>query len=190
MLPTAFRAALPVALWAILALPLLGAGCGGDGKGTAPVLLHPQDFLPTQVSGWEQAGAPQTGTTDAELQAVINGGYEIYTRHGMKEFAIADYAGSGAQAGAVLRVSIYEMTTAQGALDLYDDGDIRPSTIEAYPAVGETARLSPIIPTGKALDFVRARYYAKIEISNAVSPEEARNQAEFFAGNVDQEMTR
>jgi hypothetical protein len=180
---------LAVALSAsMLALGL--PGCGGDDGGTQPTIHHPQDFLPSQVSGWDQQGEPQTGTTDGDLQAVIDGGYEIYTRHGMKEFAIADYLGSGAQAGATLKVWIFEMTSDQAALDLYNDSDLLPTTIEGTPMIGSEARVSPIIPVGKSLEFVRDAYYVEVEVSNASSEQTARNQAEFLAGNIDQEMTQ
>lgn len=171
---------------------LLGgtAGCGGnDGPGTQPTIHHPQDYLPTQVSGWEQAGETATGTTEAELEAEIDGGSEIYTSHGMREFAIAAYAGSGSQASATLDIRIYEMNTNQAALDLYNDSRIVPSPIESQPDVGSVARLSSSL-LGKALEFVRDAYYVKVEVLGASSEAEARTQVEFFAGNIDQEMTQ
>jgi len=177
--------ALPASVLA-LGLP----GCGGDDGGTQPAIQHPQDFLPSQVSGWDQVGDAETGTTDGELQAEIDGGSEIYTRHGMKEFAMADYNGSGAQAGATLKVWIFEMNSSQAALDLYNDSDLAPATIEGTPMIGSEARVSPIIPVGKSLEFVRDGYYVEVEVSNASSEQTARNQVEFLAGNIDQEMTQ
>ncbi len=171
---------------------LLGGtiGCGGDkGPGTQPTIHHPQDYLPTQVSGWEQAGVTVTGTTEAELEAEIDGGSEIYTSHGMREFAIASYAGSGSQAGATLGIRIFEMNTNQAALDLYNDSRIIPSPIESQPDVGMVARLSSSL-LGKALEFVRDDYFVKVEVLGASSEAEARTQVQFFAGSIDQEMTQ
>lgn len=171
---------------------LLGgvAGCGGDkGPTTQPAIHHPQDYLPTQVSGWEQAGETATGTTDAELQAEIDGGYDVYASHGMREFAIATYAGSGSQAGATLDIWIFEMNTNQAALDLYDDGRIITDTIESQPDVGSVARIFTTL-LAKRLEFVRDAYFVRVRVSGASSEDDARTQVQFFAGNIDQEMTQ
>ena len=169
------------------------AGCNSDDNGgTAPTIRHPGDFLPTSVSGWEADGEPQSGTTDAELSSSrVNGGYEIYTRHGMKEFAVAEYLGTGAQSGASLQIRIFEMTSAQGALDLYNDIENAPSNTEGNPEIGDVARLSNIpFVAGKRVDFVRDEYYVDVKVTGTSSDEEARVQAEFFAGNIDQEITQ
>lgn len=178
-----------VALLLFGALALL-AGCGGDDDGgTAPAIRHAEDFLPAQISGWDPSGDPATGTTEAELAAtVINGASNTYARHGMKEFAMADYIGSGAQAGGTMKIWIFEMTSPEGAQALYDDEDLQV-VVEDTPEIGEAARISPVQSAGKKLEFLRDGYYVKVEVAGLSSPEASRNQAEFFAGNIDQEMT-
>jgi hypothetical protein len=172
----------------VLAVCVAFAGCGGDDGGTDPAIRHPQDFVPTQVSGWGQDGEVDTGTTAAELEAIIDGGAEIYGRHGLQEFALADYIGSGAQAGALMKVWIFDMNSGQEALDLYDDGDLANVAVDEFPEVGNQARLSSSL-LARLLEFRRETYYVRIEISGASSPDEARIQLLFFAGNIDQEMT-
>jgi len=176
------------AVWlALLLLPVL-AHCGGDDDGgVAPEIRKPEDFLPTDVSAWEQ-GETCTGTTDGELQEAINGGYTTYARHGMKEFADADFSGTGSLSGATMTVRIFEMNSSQAAEDLYNDPDTVTGTIEENPAVGELARMIGGLAT-KEIHFVRATYYVSVAVTFFGSVDDARSQALFISGNIDQEIS-
>jgi len=177
----------PIGMAVALALTLMGTGCSSDDDGgTGTTITHPEDFLPTNVSGWSSTEV-KSGTTAASLQDDINGGYETYTGHGMKEFAHGSYEGSGSQAGGVMEIFIYEMDGEANALDLYDDSNIVPSAIDEEPNLGDTARLSSFLG-GKMLELVRDQYYVSVSISNLGSLEDAESQALLLATSIDQEI--
>lgn len=90
---------------ALLLLPLLLVAAD-----PRPGLL-PGDSVPP---GWAHRG----GTllfAGAELYRHVNGGAELYHRHGFQRLAVQDYAGNGRE----VRVEIYEMAGAAGAAALF-----------------------------------------------------------------------
>lgn len=180
-----YRAAAGICLAALLVVGGLGIGCSKDSSdngGTNPTIRHPQDFLPTSVSGWTMTGEIASGTTDAELQAEINGGYQTYTRHNMKEFAMADYLGtSGGSAG----IHIYECDTTPDAQELYNDPDFLPHGSQS-PAVGDLADMGSA-SGATTLRFARNQYYTEIVLVSA-DTQYAEQQAELLAAGIDSQM--
>ena len=123
-----------------------------------------------------------SGTTDAELQAEINGGYQTYTRHNMKEFAMADYLGtSGGSAG----IHIYECDTTPDAQELYNDPDFLPHGSQS-PAVGDLADMGSA-SGATTLRFARNQYYTEIVLVSA-DTQYAEQQAELLAAGIDSQM--
>ncbi|MCK4414000.1 MAG: hypothetical protein KAY32_10680 [Candidatus Eisenbacteria sp.] len=181
---------LPLA-WLSAALLLLAAlvGCGSDGGGTKAQIRNPEDFLPRDdVSNWQLAGEIQTGSSYDDLYGIINGGAEIYDGHGMRAFATANYDGLESMAGAVAVIWVYEMDSAQGARDLYEDPQIAPGSAEAVADLGEEARISPVLG-GKTCEFIREKCYVNILVAQT-TPQDAEIQATFLAGHVDAEIVQ
>ena len=181
---------IPSRLRPIPFLLVLGlAACGGDNDPNAPTIRHPEDFLPTGLSGWTLSGeGTQTGTTEAELYSIIDGGADIYAGHGMEEFATATYTGSGTQAGGTLTVWIYEQDSATHADELYDDGEIVPPSPIPELGLGDQARMSSTF-VGKELEFTRDKYYIDLNVSGSLSPDQAESQLRLVATGIDQKIT-
>jgi hypothetical protein len=93
--------------WPLLLLLALPLGAAPD-----PLLaLLPADTVPT---GWARRGEAQL-FAGAELYRHVNGGAELYHRHGFERLAVQDYAGGSRE----VRVEIYKMATAAGAAALF-----------------------------------------------------------------------
>ncbi len=73
--------------------------------------LLPGDDLP---SGWARRGEARL-FVGSELYRHINGGAELYHRHGFDRLAVQDYADGGHE----VRVEIYRMNGAAGALAVF-----------------------------------------------------------------------
>lgn len=186
------RYADPASRWLMLsiaglALMMLAVGCNDDDGGSGPTIRHPQDFLPTQVSGWE-ANQIQTGTTESDLYGIINGGADIYARYNLKEFAVGDYNGTDDLAGAILQIWIYALGSAADAEALYNDSQIALSPVEAEPEIGNSARLGSI-STGKKLQFIRNEYYMTVAV-NQTTAEKAESQVLLQGSGIDDEIVK
>jgi hypothetical protein len=179
---------IPSRLRPIPFLLVLGlAACGGNDDPTAPTIRHPEDFLPTGLSGWTLSGDAQAGTTEAELYSIIDGGAEIYAGHGLEEFATATYTGTGTQAGGTLTVWIYELDSAAHAQALYEDSEIVPPSPVPELGLGDRARMSSTFP-GKELEFTRDAYYIDLNVSG-LSPDQAESQLRLVGTGIDQKIT-
>jgi len=66
---------------------------------------------PAEIPGWEPEGPPQEAEGE-RLFALINGGAEVYLRHGFVRAVLQVYVRSDQQ---LLQVEIYEMGGAEGA---------------------------------------------------------------------------
>ena len=75
------------------------------------------DLLPSesQLQGWQLDDTPQTAV-GFELYKLINGGAEIYMQAGFKQAIMATYRNS---AGKLMNLEIYEMTSVEGAVDVF-----------------------------------------------------------------------
>ena len=101
---TAARLLRPWPLLLLLALPL--AAAPDPLLGLLPVAAVPP--------GWARHGEAQL-FTGAELYRHVNGGAELYHRHGFERLAVQDYANGGRE----VRVEIYKLATAAGAAALF-----------------------------------------------------------------------
>ncbi len=176
-----------ICLAGVLAAAALTGGCSKDNSdngGTTPTIRHPEDFLPTNVSGWELSGEVKSGTTQSELRDAINGGYTTYWRHNMKEFAQANYLGTGSGGGSV-DIRVYEFETTADAQALYNDTDLGYIAQE-NPSVGDMAGM--FSAGGFAtLWFTRDQYFTEIILS-ATDTQYAEQQVELLAAGIDTQM--
>jgi hypothetical protein len=93
--------------WPLLLLLALWLGAAPD-----PLLvLLPADAVP---AGWTRRDEARI-FAGSELYRHVNGGAELYHRHGFERLAVQDYAGEGRE----IRVEIYKMASAAGAAALF-----------------------------------------------------------------------
>lgn len=90
----------------LLLLPLLLAAAVEPTPGPLP-----GDNVPP---GWARRGGPLF-FAGAELYRHVNGGAELYHKHGFQRLAVQDYAGEGRE----VRVEVYRMAGAAGAAALF-----------------------------------------------------------------------
>jgi hypothetical protein len=88
-------------------LVLLAFSWADPASGALAQFLPP----PTDIPGWEPEGAPQEAEGEA-LFKLINGGAEIYLRHGFVRAVLQVYVRPDQQ---LLQIEIYEMGAADGA---------------------------------------------------------------------------
>lgn len=177
----------------LLALTLL-LGCGSDEENGGTVIRHPQDFLVSDVAGWEMGeGTLQTATTIGELRdGDVNGSLiaDAVDLHNFREWAGAYYEGTLSGSTANLTLWIFEQQSAEDALALYNESEygIAPPTSEPpEQAIGDQARIYPSGLNATTLDFVRGPYWVYILIHRA--SEDAEQVLQLFGASVDQKMT-
>ena len=103
----------------LLALPLAAA--------PDPLLaLLPSDAVPP---GWARRGEAQR-FAGAELYRHVDGGAELYHRHGFERLVVQDYASGSRE----VRVEIYKMATAAGAAALFAEIN---AGLETSPRFGD-----------------------------------------------------
>jgi hypothetical protein len=185
---------LPMALLAaaIATFAVLG-GCGSDKKTeetpTCSTSGHPEDFLPNNIQGWpEPPGSRLTATTAAELESIVDGGYQNYLRFGFQEFVKTDYSGSIGEATPSVTVEITELSSPEQAIALYNDPFFAPLTSEPVtPSVGDASRLTRS-PGWLTIDFVECAYWVKLYIND--SSDDGLSVLQAFAASIEQEMTQ
>ncbi len=174
----------------IAAAIFVATGCSGDDNGGTPGQIErPEDFLPKNPSNWEPSGGAQSGTTGAALQAIINGGWETYANHNMREFATRNYTGIGSEGG-VMEVWIYEMATAADALGLYNDPELAATNPDADQPVdiGDNVLLETIGGSGKQLRFTRDNYFITVVVTGTTTSQYARSEVILIATGIDGEI--
>lgn len=96
-------------VWLVALLLAITAAAAADSLFT-PL---PGDDLP---SGWARRGEAQL-FVGSELYRHINGGAELYHRHGFERLAVQDYAKGGLE----IRVEIYMMNDPDGCSAVFDE---------------------------------------------------------------------
>ncbi len=107
----------------LVALPLLLVGA-------SPIYaacpdIDPLNALPVDeaCTGWARDGAAETATNLAELQAIINGGAQLFIDYGFIAGAFQDYAGDVEGTPTTLELQIYNQGTVENAEALYNDAE-------------------------------------------------------------------
>ena len=116
---------------------LLALAAGGD-----PIFkLLPADGTPLE---WQRSGQERL-FVGAALYQHINGGAEMYHQHGFDRLAVQDYANGGHE----VRVEIYRMNDAAGALAVFAEMTAGMSDGEALRHVLRAGRLPGPVPEGQ-----------------------------------------
>lgn len=173
----------------MLVVALVATGCSSDDGGTSSRIDRPEDFLPKENSNWETSGEAQSGTTGAALQAIINGGWETYANHNMREFATRNYTGVGSEGG-VMDVWIYEMATPADAVALYNDPELAATNPDADQPddLGDNVLLETIGGSGKQLRFTRDKYFVTVVVTGTTTSQYARSEVVLTATGIDGEI--
>jgi hypothetical protein len=95
-----------------LSVPGVFDVAGADGKDRALLLLLP---TPDEARPWAPDGPAQLAEGQ-ELFAMINGGAELFLRHGFERAAVQSYALGG---GRPIQVEIYQMERPDGAAEVF-----------------------------------------------------------------------
>jgi hypothetical protein len=95
-----------------LSLPWAPGGAAGDAPDRAILLLLPK---PNEVRPWVSDGPAQVAEGQ-ELFALIDGGAELFLRHGFERAAVQSYTLAGDRH---IQVEIYMMRSMDGAADVF-----------------------------------------------------------------------
>ena len=190
LLPPRRRARSLRARWILAALGILAAlactGCGDDDKkSTDPTIQHPEDFLPQSVSGMTRDGAVQTATTTSELQALVDGGFQVYTSHGWRELAQQNYTGTVGGMETGLQARIFDQGAAENAAALHADENLSSSGCSIVNGLGDEGRHCPSFGS-QSLQFRRDRYWVQVLIYN--DTQDGRTVLDLFGQHVDGEI--
>jgi len=174
-----------VACGCVLFFIALAAGCGGGDDSPTTPIRHPQDFLPQEIGGMAADGAVRVATTTAQLQEIVDGGYQTYTQHGFREVAERNYAGSVGGTPTTLRARVFDQGSAANAEALYDDVNVDPGGCSIFEELGDEARICTGI-TSLTLQFRRDIYWIELVMFNTSA--DARAVLELVARHIDGEI--
>ena len=159
-------------------------GCGDDDGGPAPIIRHPQDFLPPGTEAMPKDGNLRTATDTAGLQDIVTGGFENYTSNGFLEMVEQVYSGTVGGASATVRVWIFDMGADENAASLHDL-ILQEGSWEDWGVLGdEDHRKSGLL--GFVTLFRRDNYSVQLDISS--NSQDARDLLVLFASHIDQEI--
>ena len=178
------RRALPSLILFLLAFALV-AGCNKSDTPSNSTVATITDLIPkdNEISGWTRASISWVARNKEDLQKEINGGFEIFAKHGFIEGAMQKFAGKvNATPNIECDVEVYNQNSATEADALFDDP--------------EKAFSSPITPanppSAKAqiqkdvfsyrMKFTKGKYYVTITIGSA--DDKTQEIIEVFASNV------
>jgi hypothetical protein len=173
----------------VLAAMLLTAGCGSDDQGPSNDVRRPEDFLPKNLSDWELSDYG-TASNAGELQTLINGGYNTYMNHNMRECASGNYVAVGQ--GEEMHIWVFEMPTVEDAVALSEDDNLlatRPD-LNVPEDLGDSAVLDTFNTHDKKLYFRRGKYFVRVTVLVGATGEEqyARSQAIMIGRNIDEDI--
>jgi hypothetical protein len=167
---------------ALLAVAL--AGCGKE-KSSQPAIRHPQDFLPQTISGMTRNGAVLVATNVTELQAIVDGGYQVYTQHDFRELAEQYYTGTVGGNTTTLRARVFDQGTVTGATALFADINVDPGGCITTTEVGDESRTCSGL-LSQTLQFRRDIYWVELVIQDT-SPD-GRSVLDLLAQHIDGEI--
>ena len=149
-------------------------------------ILSIEDLLVknNDITGWSYDGATWQANNISELTTYINGGAEIYQRHGFIEAAHQTYRGKIDNADRQLKLTIYNQGNENQAKATYEDPDIGLiGALDWADGAGQEAHYIRYSGLSQALTFYRNSYFVYLEIT--YDTEESLNILKQFALNVD-----
>jgi hypothetical protein len=156
-------------------------GCGDDG-GPAPVIRQLVDLLPPGTDTMQKDGDPRTATDASGLKGIVGSESIYYTNNGFLEMIEQMYGGAVGGTGAVARVWIFDMGSAENAAALHEEL-LQGGSWEEWNDLGdEDHRRSTLL--GFQILFRRDNYSAQLDIS--VTSQDARDVLFLFATQLDE----
>ncbi len=149
-------------------------------------ILSIEDLLVknNDITGWSYEGARWLANNISELTTYINGGAEIYQRHGFIEAAHQAYRGKIDNVDRQLKLTIYNQGNESQAMATYEDPDIGlVGALDWNDGAGKEAHYIRYSGLSQALTFYRNSYFVYLEIT--YDTEESLNILKQFALNVD-----
>lgn len=136
-----------------------------------------------EITGWTYLGSGWVANNISELYTEINGGAEVYQRHGFVEAAYQEYQGTINDSQAELCLSVYNLGNNTNAKGVYEDPAIALiGAIDWQGGAGEESHFARY-PISQELTFYRGSYYVHLRIDGV--SEEGLNILKQFALNVD-----
>jgi len=180
-------------LYFLILLLVLGTGCdkkednNDDNGNSGGTVLTIEDLLikDNEITGWPYSGVGWTANNITELTEQINGGAEIYQKHGFKEAAHQSYSGTIDNGTRTLELTVYNQDSDANAKATYEDPDLGMTGATPWDdgAAGTAAQYVRFGGLSQKLVFYKGAYYVLIEIN--YDTEESLNIIKQFALNVD-----
>jgi hypothetical protein len=179
-----FRIAPIVAYFGIFVFALWSVQCKKNAA-SSDEILSIEDLLVknNDITGWSYDGATWQANNISELTTYINGGAEIYQRHGFIEAAHQTYRGKIDNADRQLKLTIYNQGNENQAKATYEDPDIGLiGALDWADGAGQEAHYIRYSGLSQALTFYSNSYFVYLEIT--YDTEESLNILKQFALNV------
>lgn len=135
------------------------------------------DLLPASkdlLRGWKASGGARLFEGKALYQH-IDGGAELFHKHGFQKLCVQDYLKKGSQRRLEARIEIYDMGSVQGAADIFAANTLGVRTSAKF---GEACTIDEL-----QIIFKRGRYY--VTVTGYETGEEILSSMESLAGAVD-----
>lgn len=172
----------------LAAIFLLLAAAPGCNKSESPSnnnVATISDLLPkdNEISGWPRATDAWVARNKEDLQREINGGFEIFAKHGFIEGASQKYTGKvNAAPGIECIVEVYNQNSEKEAGDLFDDPDkVFSSPITPANPPSARAQIQKDVFSYQ-MKFTKGKYYVTIMVGSA--DDKAQEVIEVFANNI------
>lgn len=153
-------------------------------------ILSIEDLLVknNEISGWTYSGSSWVANNISELTQYINGGAEIYQRHGFVEAAHQEYQGKIDNIDRQLRITIYNQDNKDNARATFEDPNLALfGGIQWEGGAGESAFYARYSAgNSQAIIFYRDKYFVSLEM--LYDTDESLNILKQFALNVDGNM--
>ncbi len=180
-----FRIIPLVAYFCIFILALSSMQCKKN-VASSDEILSIEDLLVknNEITGWSYDGARWLANNISELTTYINGGAEIYQRHGFIEATHQTYRGKIDNVDRQLKLTIYNQGNKSQAMATYEDPDIGlVGALDWEDGAGLEAHYIRYSGLSQALTFYSNSYFVYLEIT--YDTEESLNILKQFALNVD-----
>ncbi len=164
------------------------AGCTKDTGNKETLTIEDMLVKNNEITGWVYSGSGWIANNSSELTQQINGGAELYIKHGFTEAASQLYHGTINDISCEIVLTIYNLATNENAVALFDDPDLSLTSALTWsdnPA-GTVAKYIRYSGLSQILCFYRSNYLVYFTLD--FDTEESLNILKQFGYNVDEKI--